>query len=83
MQKLLPAHPLIACSRQALAGSFDTHHAPLVCMQGAHQIAALVSHAKQLQSSISIVAGGGVRPDNVAQLLELTGVPEVHSSASR
>ena len=30
---------------------------------------------------IAVMAGGGVRPGSVAQLVEATGVPEVHLSA--
>ena len=54
----------------------------LVGMQGTKQIAELVAHARQLQG-FSVMAGGGIRPDNVARILSETGVTEIHSSASR
>lgn len=47
---------------------------------GAPQLAALV---RQSQGRIGILAGSGIRPDNVAALLAATGVPEVHASCRR
>lgn len=44
---------------------------------GAAQLAALV---RQSQDRIRILAGSGIRPDNVADLLAATGVHEVHAS---
>ncbi|OYU29079.1 MAG: copper homeostasis protein CutC [Burkholderiales bacterium PBB2] len=44
---------------------------------GAAQLAAMVS---QSQDRIRILAGSGIRPDNVADLLAATGVHEVHAS---
>lgn len=44
---------------------------------GAAQLAALV---RQSQGRIRILAGSGIRPDNVAGLLAATGVHEVHAS---
>jgi len=46
-------------------------------MAGADQIAALVSQAA---GRIAIMAGSGVTPANVAELLARTGAPEVHGS---
>ena len=54
-----------------------------IVLQGAEQIAALVRHAKQLSPAFTVMAGGSVRPENVAELLAETNVVEVHSSASR
>ena len=51
--------------------------------QGASQIAELVSHARSISPDFQVMAGAGVRPDNVAALLAATGVSEIHSSASR
>lgn len=47
--------------------------------EGAELIQRLVS----LDSDVSILAGAGVRPDNVRDVIERTGVREVHASASR
>lgn len=47
--------------------------------QGAALTRALVGHAG---STISIMAGGGIQPSNVAALVRETGVHEVHASAS-
>lgn len=44
---------------------------------GAETIAALV---EQGRGRISILAGAGVRPDNIAELVRQTGVTEVHGS---
>jgi copper homeostasis protein len=49
----------------------------LSAMAGAETIAALV---KQADGRIAILAGGGVNPSNVAQLVARTGVREVHGS---
>ena len=51
----------------------------LNAMAGAETIAALV---KQADGRIAILAGGGVNPSNVAQLVARTGVTEVHGSCS-
>ncbi|WP_116089567.1 copper homeostasis protein CutC [Sphingomonas crusticola] len=48
-------------------------------IEGAATLARMVSAAK---GRLSIIAGSGVTPDNVALLLTQTGVLEVHSSAS-
>ncbi|GLC39774.1 hypothetical protein PLESTF_000884000 [Pleodorina starrii] len=49
-------------------------------LQGAGTIAALVQRAG---GRLSVLAGGGVTPDNAAELVALTGVSELHSSAKR
>ena len=51
----------------------------LNAMAGAETIARLV---EQADGRIAILAGGGVRPDNVAELIARTGVVEVHGSCS-
>ncbi|WP_431278943.1 copper homeostasis protein CutC [Leifsonia poae] len=47
-------------------------------LEGAATLASLVAHAR---GRLSILAGGGVRPANVAELVGLTGVTEVHLRA--
>lgn len=47
-------------------------------MEGSAQLAALVSHAS---GRIAVLAGGGVRPDHVEDLIRTTGVGEVHMRA--
>ncbi|MBO9710112.1 MAG: copper homeostasis protein CutC [Caulobacter sp.] len=51
----------------------------LNAMAGAERIAAFV---EQAAGRIAILAGGGVNPANVAELVARTGVREVHSSGS-
>lgn len=51
--------------------------APTV-LEGAHELARLVELAGD---RIAILAGGGVRPGNVAEVIERTGVREVHLRA--
>jgi copper homeostasis protein len=51
----------------------------LNAMAGAEMIAALVSQAA---GRIAILAGGGVNPSNVVELVARTGVREVHGSCS-
>lgn len=48
--------------------------------EGQELLAELVQRAA---GRIEILAGGGVRPSNVAELVRATGVPAVHSSAAR
>ena len=48
-------------------------------MEGAPRIAALI---KQAAGRIGIVAGGGVRENNVREIITLTGVQEVHARIS-
>ncbi|KRA56373.1 copper homeostasis protein CutC [Caulobacter sp. Root655] len=51
----------------------------LNAMAGAETIARLV---EQADGRIAILAGGGVKPSNVAELIARTGVVEVHGSCS-
>lgn len=48
-------------------------------LEGAELIRKLVS----LESSVSILAGAGVRPENAREVIEQAGVGEIHASASR
>lgn len=48
--------------------------------EGAATLARMVTAAR---GRLSVMAGAGVRPDNVAALIAATGVREVHGSASR
>lgn len=48
-------------------------------LDGAHELAALVEQARD---RIVVLAGGGVRPGNVAELVDRTGVREVHLRAA-
>jgi copper homeostasis protein len=50
------------------------------CAQGAGTIARLV---KAAQGRVAIMAGGGVRQDNVANIIQSTGVQEIHVGLSR
>jgi copper homeostasis protein len=52
---------------------------PGLAAQGSTALAALV---QQAQGRIAIMAGGGVRAKNLERLVAVTGVREVHSSAS-
>jgi copper homeostasis protein len=45
------------------------------CLQGADTIARLVKAARK---RITIMAGGGIGPDDVANIIERTGVSEIH-----
>ena len=56
-----------------------TSGAAHTAMAGAERIAAL---AAQADGRIAILAGGGVNPSNVAELVARTGVREVHGSCS-
>ena len=47
--------------------------------EGAAMLAAMVAEAR---GRLSVIAGAGVRPDNVAALIVATGVGAVHSSAA-
>lgn len=62
------------CTRLLTSGGAVTAEDGMV------QIAHLVQAA---QGKINIMAGSGVRPENVKQLIEQTGVREVHTSAKR
>ena len=48
-------------------------------IEGAELISKLVS----FESSVRILAGAGVRPENARKVIELTGIREIHASASR
>ena len=50
------------------------------CLQGAERIAEIVKSAGK---RITIMACGGIRPNNVADVLEQTGVHEIHAGVSR
>lgn len=67
----------------AIAFGFErvlTSGGALTAQAGAERIAALV---QQADGRIGILAGAGVRPSNVADLVKRTGVREVHGSFSR
>lgn len=49
-----------------------------LALEGASQLGRLVAQAA---GRIDILAGGGVTPDNLRELLELTGVQQVHGKA--
>jgi copper homeostasis protein len=63
----------LGCDRVLTSGQAPT--AP----DGAHMLRRLVEHAG---NRITILAGGGIRADNVAQLIAESGVSEVHFSAA-
>ncbi|MGI8416148.1 MAG: copper homeostasis protein CutC [Nakamurella sp.] len=52
-------------------------------LAGAELLAALVRSATDDPEPLSILAGGGIRPDTVGELLQRTGVSEVHFSGRR
>lgn len=67
----------------AIALGFErvlTSGGALTAQAGAEQIAELV---QQADGRIAILAGAGVRPSNVAELVRRTGVREVHGSFGR
>lgn len=72
----------VAAVREAAALGYDkilsSGGAP-TAMQGAATLAAMVAEAG---GRLSIIAGSGVTPANVARLVAETGVHEVHGSAS-
>ncbi|WP_274628588.1 copper homeostasis protein CutC [Arvimicrobium flavum] len=67
---------LVRCGvgRVLTSGQRDT------AMEGADLLAELVRRAA---GRIAIMGCGGLRPENVAQLLERTGLPEIHFAAPR
>lgn len=73
----------VAAVREAAALGYDkilsSGGAP-TAIEGMATLAAMVAAA---DARLSIIAGSGVTPDNVAQLVAATGVREVHGSASR
>lgn len=56
-----------------------TSGGPASALEGADELAALVAQAGE---RIVVLAGGGVRPGNVAELVSRTGVREVHLRAA-
>jgi copper homeostasis protein len=72
----------VAAVREAAALGFDkvlsSGGAP-TAIEGAATLAAMVA---ETGDRLSIIAGSGVAPGNVAQLIAKTGVREVHGSAS-
>ena len=68
----LDAAIALGCERALTSGA----HADAV--EGAGTIASLVKHAAD---RIGVMAGAGVTPDNVRDLVQRTGVREVHASA--
>jgi copper homeostasis protein len=63
---------LIACGVDRVLTSGGEQNA----LKGAEKIAQLVAVAG---TNISVMAGGGVRPENVGQILSTTGVREIHA----
>ena len=47
------------------------------CMQGLDTVAALVAHAKD---RLQIMAGGGIRQHNAAEIIRRTGLREIHAA---
>lgn len=68
------------CLEHSALGCMRWHYAAVCCfcMQGSVVLAQLV---QQAAGRITIMAGGGVRSGNAAQLIAATGVKELHSSA--
>jgi copper homeostasis protein len=78
----LCADPVVAVE-QACALGYDkilSSGGAVSAPEGSATLARMVAVAR---GRISIMAGAGVRPDNVAALIASTGVGEVHGSASR
>jgi copper homeostasis protein len=73
----------VAAVSEAIALGYDkilsSGGAP-TAVEGMTTLAAMVASAGE---RLSIIAGAGVRPDNVARIIAGTGVREVHGSASR
>jgi copper homeostasis protein len=63
---------LIACGVDRVLTSGGEQNA----LKGAEKIAQLAAVAAK---RISVMAGGGVRPENVGQILSTTGVREIHA----
>jgi copper homeostasis protein len=73
----------VAAVHEAAALGYDkilSSGGALTAVEGATTLAAMVGAAGE---RLSIVAGSGVTPENVARLVADTGVHEVHGSASR
>ncbi|QGW66263.1 copper homeostasis protein CutC [Lysobacter soli] len=71
-QAALEAAIALGCERVLTSGAHAT------AMEGADVIAALVQRAA---GRIGVMAGAGVTPENVRDLVQRTGVREVHASA--
>ncbi|MFE0501437.1 copper homeostasis protein CutC [Lysobacter soli] len=71
-QAALEAAIALGCERVLTSGAHPT------AMEGADVIASLVQHAV---GRIGVMAGAGVTPENVRDLVQRTGVREVHASA--
>lgn len=73
----------VAAVREAAALGYDkilSSGGSPTAIEGMVPLAAMVEAAGE---RLSIIAGSGVAPDNVARLVAATGVREVHASASR
>jgi copper homeostasis protein len=77
----LTPDPITATSR-ALALGYDK----VLSSGGAHTASEGGAVLREMVSAagnrLSVIAGSGVRPDNIGQLIAATGVREVHASAS-
>ena len=69
---LFAAAIALGCERILTSGARDT------ALQGAHAIADAVRHAA---GGLGVMAGGGVTPATVREVVARTGVREVHASA--
>ncbi|WP_066809588.1 copper homeostasis protein CutC [Sphingomonas asaccharolytica] len=73
----------VAAVGEAIALGYDkilSSGGALTAVEGMTTLAAMVAAAGE---RLSIIAGAGVRPDNVARIIAATGVREAHGSASR
>lgn len=74
-------HP-IAATEQARELGFDkvlSSGGARTAAEGAITLACMVAAAGE---KLAVIAGSGIRPENIAELVDKTGVREVHSSAS-
>lgn len=72
----------VAAVREARDLGFDrvlSSGGARTALEGADMLAAMASSAGE---RLKLIAGSGVRPDNVVEIMRRTGVREVHSSAS-
>jgi copper homeostasis protein len=73
----------VAAVEEAIALGYDkilSSGGASTAVDGMTTLAAMAAAAGE---QLSIIAGAGVRPDNVARIIADTGVREVHGSASR
>ena len=73
----------VAAVREAVALGYDkilSSGAAATAIEGINMLAAMVAAAGD---RLSIIAGSGIAPGNVEQLLRDSGVREIHASASR